>query len=45
MDIKDYEQLYSNIEYHWGKEPNRLVIECLISCLQIFLMIKKLSLT
>ncbi|MEK3886673.1 methyltransferase domain-containing protein [Bacillus sp. FSL K6-3431] len=25
MDIKNYDRLYSNMDYHWGKEPNKLV--------------------
>lgn len=29
MNIKKYEQLYSSKEYHWGKEPNKLVSKML----------------
>lgn len=29
MDIKNYDQFYSNAEYHFGIEPNKLVIKLL----------------
>jgi len=29
MDIKNYDQFYSNAEYHFGIEPNKLVIKML----------------